>query len=85
MYNFLGDRRARESKLFRYSIGEPVGVVAESGDILPMIVTFAGDSGVRGRVQLDGDGTLWVTARQEGELRGQWRWPDAELTESAEG
>lgn len=77
----IADRRTRESKLFRYSLGEPVGTVAQSGDVLPLIVTFAGESEVRGRVLLDGDGSLWVKSRHEGPERGQWRWPDAESTE----
>lgn len=78
----VGERRARESKLFRHSIGEPVGTTAASGDVLPMLVTFVGESGnVRGRVQLDGDGSLWTTANKQGTERGQWRWPDAELSE----
>lgn len=77
----VGDRRARESKLFRHSIGEPVGTTVESGDVLPLIVTFVGESEVRGRVVLDGDGSLWVKTRQEGTERGQWRWPDPELFE----
>lgn len=76
----IGGRRERESRLYRHSLGEPVGTVAESGDVLPLLVTFVGESEVRGRVVLDGDGWLWITTRAQGTERGQWRWVESETT-----
>lgn len=77
----IGHRRAVEGGLFKHSLGEPAGTVAQSGDVLPLLVTFAGESEVRGRVALDGDGWLWVTVRAEGTERGEWAWPESETTE----
>lgn len=82
--NELARRHAAEVQLFKHSLGVAPGVVPSSGDSLPMIVTFVGESEVRGQVVLDGSGRLWVKTRHQGDDRGQWRWPDAELSESTE-
>lgn len=82
--NELARRHAAEVQLFKHSLGVSPGIVPSSGDSLPMIVTFAGESEIRGQVVLDGHGRLWVKTRHQGDDRGQWRWPDAELSESTE-
>lgn len=53
-----------------------VGNTAQNGDTLPMIVCRVwGEAGVNGQVFLDGNDSLWVTSRHEGNDPGDWHWP----------
>ncbi len=56
-----------------------IGNKAEAGQVLPMtIVRVWGttpESSVNGQVLLDGNDTLWVTSRSQGEGQGRWSWP----------
>lgn len=53
-----------------------VGNSACAGDVFPMMICCVWvPEMVNGQVFLDGNDTLWVTSRHEGDEPGQWRWP----------
>jgi hypothetical protein len=58
-----------------------VGNKAEAGQVLPMTIvrTWPGrdthESLVNGQVLLDGNDSLWVTSRGQGEGQGHWTCP----------
>lgn len=45
------------------------------GDRVPMIVVRVWPDGVNGQAILDGDDSLWLTSRAEGDGPGTWAWP----------
>lgn len=58
------------------SQGSSRGNFVSVGDTCPMlIVRIWSGSGVNGQVFLDGNDSLWVTSRTEGDQPGNWRWP----------
>ena len=58
-----------------------IGNSAREGDVLPMLICRVWEpvdgvsAGVNGQVFLDGNDSLWVTSRHEGDTPGDWSWP----------
>lgn len=47
------------------------------GDVLPAVVVRVWeDHSVNARVLLDGEVTLWVTGKHQGDGPGTWHWPE---------
>lgn len=54
----------------------PLHNASRPGDMYPAIIVRVWDDGsVNARVFLDGELTLWVTSRHEGDEPGTWSWP----------
>lgn len=54
--------------------------VPRAGDVYPLVITRVWDepteeSGINGQVMLDGNFTLWVTSRSQGDDLGNWSAP----------
>jgi len=58
-----------------------VGNQVKAGDVYPMMIVRVWaeepteSTAVQGQVFLDGDDTLWVSSRQQGDGEGQWSAP----------
>ena len=65
-------QRDAESILLRRSRGEGVGNVPREGDVVPAIVVRVWQHGINGQAILDGNDSLWLTSRPEGDEPGTW-------------
>jgi hypothetical protein len=52
-----------------------VGNKVIEGDVVPAIIIRVWPDGVNAQAFLDGNDTLWLTSRAEGEGPGTWSWP----------
>lgn len=74
-------RDAAGSGIVRQESGAQVhhGNNVAAGDEYPLVITRVWGSqpgaAINGQVLLDGNDTLWVTSRTEGEGPFSWRWP----------
>lgn len=68
---------AVRSKVARGQSGAQVhvGNTVMVGDIVPVIVVRVWPTGINGQAFLDGNDSLWLTSRPEGDGPGTWRWP----------
>lgn len=58
-----------------------IGTEVLSGEEFPMLVVRAHSTGfVNGQVFLDGNDVLWTQVVHEGNLPGQWHWPELSNT-----
>lgn len=73
LVNHRRARSARFPQLRRNGEQVHLGNTAAAGDTNPMfVVRVWPDGSVNGQVLLDGNDTLWVTSRQQGDQPGTW-------------
>ena len=59
-----------------------VGNFSQMGDDVPAIIIrvwpneYGDKPGINAQVFLDGNDSLWITSKEEGDKNGQWHWPE---------